>query len=104
MKKIIKIILTTIFIIGIIFVIYKLIANYSDDVLFIMIIASVFFLCHLFAWIFPKHCFNLCWKITRFMPDNYDYDTSYSKLELIDIGLIITANIILLISILLIFF
>lgn len=101
MKSILKIILTTIFIIGVIFEIYNLVLNYSDDSLFLVILAFVFFSFHLFAWIAPKAFFNLCWKIAGSNSAGFDYDTSFRKLELVDIGIIITANVFLLISIIL---
>ena len=54
---------------------------------------------HLFAWIAPKKFFDLCWKITGILPDNFDYDTSFGKLELCDIGILIVANILITIGI-----
>lgn len=91
MKKIIKILLTIIFVVISIMSINKLINNFLNDSLLFVALAFVLFAIHLFAWIAPKTFFNLCWKITGILPDNFDYDTSYSKLETVDIGIIITA-------------
>lgn len=104
MKKMLKIIFTILFIIGAVFEIYRLIFHYSDDVLLLIIFASVFFLFHLFAWIAPKAFFNLCWKIAGSNSTGFDYETSFRKLELVDIGIIITADFLLLINIFLIIF
>lgn len=99
MKKILKILLTIIFIVISVFAVNKLIiSNFLLDCLFFLVLAFVFFIMHLFAWITPRTFFNLCWKITRFLPDYYDYDTSYKKLELCDIGILITSIILLGIS------
>ena len=89
MKKVLKILLTVLFILGSIFAINRLTVNYSNDGLFFIILAITAFLMHLFAWIAPKTFFNLCWKITGALPDNFDYETSYSKLEIVDIGILI---------------
>ena len=101
MKKILKILLTIIFIVISIFSIIELINNFSDNSLLFLVFAFTLFAMHLFAWIAPKTFFNLCWKITNIMPDNFDYDTSYSKLEICDIGLLITSILLLGISFLL---
>lgn len=98
MKKILKMLLTLIFTVILIFSIIKLINNYLDISLLFVVIAFALFAMHLFAWIAPKTLFNLCWKITNIMPDNFDYDTSYSKLEICDIGLLITSILLLGIS------
>lgn len=98
MKKILKILLTIIFIVISIFSIIELINNFSDNSLLFLVFAFTLFAMHLFAWIAPKTFFNLCWKITNIMPDNVDYDTSYSKLEMCDIGLLITSVLLLGIS------
>ena len=98
MKKILKILLTIIFIVISIFAITKLINNFLNDSLLFVVLAFVLFAMHLFAWITPRTFFNLCWKITGVLPDNFDYDTSYSKLELCDIGLLITSILLLGIS------
>ena len=98
MKKILKILLTIIFIVISIFAITKLINNFLNDSLLFVVLAFVLFVMHLFAWITPRTFFNLCWKITGILPDNFDYDTSYSKLELCDIGLLITSILLLGIS------
>lgn len=98
MKKILKILLTIIFIVILIFAITKLINNFLNDSLLFVVLAFTLFAMHLFAWIAPKTFFNLCWKTTNSMPDNFDYDTSYSKLEMCDIGLLITSILLLGIS------
>lgn len=91
MKKVLKILLTIIFIVVSIFSIIKLVNDFLDSSLLFVILAFVSFAMHLFVWIAPKTFFNLCWKTTNIMPDNFDYDTSYSKLEICDIGLLITS-------------
>lgn len=93
MKKIIKIVLTLLFISVLVFSINSLIFNFSDKGLAFTVLAFVLFVMHLFAWIAPKKFFDLCWKITGILPDNFDYDTSFSKLELCDIGILVVANI-----------
>lgn len=98
MRKKLKIILTIIFIIILSFAINKLISNFLIDSLLFVVLAFVLFSMHLFAWIAPKTFFDICWKITRILPDNFDYDTSYSKLELVDIGVLVTSILILGIS------
>lgn len=99
MKKTIKIVLTLIFVPLLIYSIYQLVFNFSDESLAFVILAAVFFVMHLFAWIAPKTFFKLCWKITNIIPDNFDYDSSFSKLELCDIGILVVANILIIISI-----
>ena len=101
MKKVLKILLTIIFIVVSIFSIIKLVNDFLDSSLLFAILAFVSFAMHLFVWIAPKTFFNLCWKITNIMPDNFDYDTSYSKLEICDICLLITSILLLGISFLL---
>ena len=98
MKKILKILLTIIFIVILIFAITKLINNFLNDSLLFVVLAFTLFAMHLFAWIAPRTFFNLCWKITGVLPDNFDYDTSYIKLELCDIGLLVTSILLLGIS------
>ncbi len=100
MKKILKISLTILFIIISIFAIHKLINNFLKDSLLFVVLAFTSFAMHLFVWIAPKTSFNLCWKITNTMYDNFDYDTSYSKLEWCDIGLLITSILLIGISLL----
>jgi hypothetical protein len=95
MKKILKVLFTTLFMVFSIFAINKLVANYSNDGLVFIVLSFTAFSLHLFAWIAPNTFFDLCWKITGILPDNFDYETSYSKLEIVDVGILITANIIL---------
>lgn len=103
MKKILKVLFTIIFTIISFGVIYRLIYDYSNDGLLFLILAITFFIIFLFSWVAPKIFFNLCWKITKILPDNFDYDTSYSKVELISVGLIIVSNILLIIGLLILF-
>ena len=98
MKKILKMLLTLIFIVISIFSIIKLLNNFLDSSLLFVVLAFTLFAMHLFAWIAPRTFFNLCWKITGILPDNFDYDTSYIKLELCDIGLLVTSILLLGIS------
>lgn len=100
MKKIIKILFTIIFVIISIFAINKLINNFLIDSLLFVVLAFVLFAMHLFIWIAPKTFFDICWKITDIFSDNFDYETSYSKLEVCDIGLLITSILLLGISLL----
>lgn len=102
MKKILKVLLTIIFVIISIFAIDKLIIDYSNDGLIFFVLAVTMFFLHLFAWIWPKIFFNLCWKITAILPDNFDYETSYRKLEICDVGILIVANVMLVIALLII--
>jgi hypothetical protein len=102
MKKTLKILLTILFVVVSFFLISNLASNYSIDGLFFTVIAFVFFLFALFVWIAPKTCFNLCWKFTRFLPDTYDYETGYSKLGVMTLGLLVTANIVLIIGFLMV--
>jgi len=98
MRKILKVVLTIIFVVFSIFAVKKLINNFFHDSLLFVVLAFTVFIMHIFAWIAPRTFFNLCWKMTKFLPDSYDYDTSYSKLEKADIGLLITSIILLGIS------
>ena len=100
MKKAIKIILTLSFIPLLAFAIYQLVVNFSDQGLGFIVLAFAFFAMHLFAWIAPKKCFDLCWKMLERFPngDTYDYDTSFRKLESCDIGILIVANLVVCIS------
>ena len=100
MKKIIKTTLTVLFIFVSAFSIYSLIIDYSADGLIFTVLAFTLFFIHLFAWFAPKKFFNLCWKITNIMPDSFDYDTSFNKLENGDIGILITSVILIGISLL----
>ena len=100
MKKIIKILLTIIFIIFSIIAINKIINIFLNDRLLFIVLAFALFAIHLFAWIFPRTFFNLCWKVTGILPDNFDYDTSYSKLEMVDIVVLITSILLIIISLL----
>lgn len=92
-KKILKILLTILFIVGLIFSINNLINNYFEDALMLIVLAFTMFVLHLFAWIAPKAFFNLCWKISDILPDDFDYDTSFRKLESVDLGILIVSNI-----------
>lgn len=98
MKKALKILLTIVFIVSSIFAVNKLVNNIFSNSLFFVALAFTSFAMHLFAWVAPKTFFNLCWKITNLMPDNFDYDTGYSKLEMWDIVLLITSILLLGIS------
>ena len=102
MKKVLKILLTIAFVIGLAFVIYKLIDNFSEDSLLVTILAFVMFCMHLFSWLAPKTFFNLCWRITDHLPDRYDYDRGYKNLATSGLVILIISNILLLIGILII--
>ena len=98
MKKTVKVILTFLFVISSFFAVLGLFVNYHDDKLVFVVLAFTAFFIHLLAWFAPKVFFNLCWKITNIMPDSFDYDTNYNKLEIVDIGLLITSVVLLGIS------
>lgn len=98
MKKVIKGLFIFAFVILSIFVIHNLTLNYSDEGLIFMVFSCVFFIFYFFLWVMPKKFFDFCWKFSRFFPDHFDYDTSYSKLENLSIGLMITAYIFLIIG------
>lgn len=100
MKIKIKILLTSLFLIELIYMVYKLITNFSNDGLIFAVIAFTSFILFLFAWIAPKSFFNLCWKITKLTEYSFDYDYGLKKLESISIGLLVFANILLTIGIL----
>ena len=92
MKKTVKVILTIFFAIELIFAISKLSVQYANDGLVFLVIAFFMFCLHVFAWIAPKTFFNACWKITGILPDHFDYETGYKKLEIVGIGLLIAAT------------
>ena len=105
MKKVLKILLTVLFVLGSIFAINRLTVNYSNDGLFFIILAITAFLMHLFAWIAPKRFFDLCWKMNVFIPDfDFDYDTSYKSLSSVGLGILITANIIWILGVLVVMY
>lgn len=92
-RKISKFLLILLFIIGSIFAIKKRIINYSNDGLVFIVLAFTMLFFHLFASIAPKTFFNICWKITKFLPDRFDYDASYRNLEITSMGVLIAADI-----------
>ena len=100
MKKIVQIVLTIFFLVISISLIEKTTNIFADDSLLFVALAFSLFAMHLFIWIAPKIFFNLCWKITNIMPDNFDYDTSYRKLELCNIGLLIISILLIIIPLL----
>ena len=102
MKKLLKILLTISFVIGFAFVIYNLSNNYSENSLLVTILAFAMFCMHLFSWLAPKTFFNLCWRITDYLPDRYDYDRGYKNLAISGLVILIISNILLLIGILII--
>ena len=98
MKKFLKVALTILFVVASVFAIYRIVVNFSADKMVFIAIAFTLFLMHLFAWIAPKTFFNICWKITNFLPDDWNYNISYRQLENCDIGILITSIIFLGIS------
>ena len=100
-KKVLKIILTIICSVGIAFEIYGMSVNYNDGGLFLLVLAICSFIVHIFAWITPKTLFNLCWRVSKYYPDDFDYDTSLSKIGNVGLGILITAIILLGLSVLL---
>ena len=100
LKKTLKIALTILYLMALAFEIYELCVNYSGDGMVCLIFSMLSFSMHLFIWIAPKTFFNICWKLSKFYPDEFDYDTSFSKIGNVGLGLLITAIIILCISIL----
>ena len=100
-KKILKILLSLLYLIGLTFEIYILCKGFAEESL-LCISLSVFSFCvYLFICISPRTLFNRCWKLSKYSTDNFDYDTSYSKLENVGIGILITSIIFLGIGILL---
>ena len=91
--KILNTILSLIYIILLCFAIKIIIREYSDGKLLLIIISSTIYIFHLFAWLFPKMFFNICWKICNSINDGFDYETNFSKLKKIDLGMIIFSGI-----------
>lgn len=100
MKRTIKILLTVLFLMELIYMVYKLIMNYSNDGVIFTVVSFTLFISLLFAWIAPKSFFNLCWKITNLMEYSFDYDNGLKKLESVSLGLLVFANVFLTIGIL----
>ena len=94
-------ILSIIYVIFLYFAIKILISNFSDGKMFITIISTTLYLCHLLAWLFPKWFFDICWKLSKSIVDGFDYETNFRNLKKIDLGMNIFSN--LLISSVLIF-
>ena len=94
-RTLIKIVLTLLFVFLLMLSINQLIINFSDDGFLFVGLGVTSFGMHLFAWIAPRTFFNLCWKIADSLrPEDYfDYDAGFRKLELCDIGLLVVANI-----------
>lgn len=101
MKKALKIIFTILFVAGMAFEIYEMTFAYSDDVLIFVVLAVACFLFHLFAWIAPKTLANICWRISRHFPFAGDYDAGLANMGNLSLGLVVIANIFLIISVLL---
>lgn len=102
MTKKTKVILTLLFLIVYIYTITQSVDNFSSDLILLITLASTFFVAFFFAWVAPKTFFNLCWKITKYMPYRFDYNTAYRKLESLSIGLLITSILLLIIGLLII--
>lgn len=94
-RNVLKILFTLSFITILAFAIKGLVSHFSDLRLFFVIVASILFISHLWSWIAPKSFFNMCWKMTKSLHDSYDYDTSFSKLPSVGLGMAIASNIIL---------
>ena len=94
MKKIFKFVLTISFTAISTLAINSLISDFSNQRLLFIVVAFTFFLMFLFAWIAPKVFFDMCWKITKIMPDNFDYDTNLNKLDLASVVMLVTANVV----------
>lgn len=100
-KKTLKVLLSLLYLIGLTFEIYILCKGFVEDSLLFIILSFFSFLVHLLLWIAPKRVFNLFWKMNKYSPDNFDYDTSYRNLGNVGLGILITAIIFLGISLLL---
>ena len=100
--NILKTIFSITFGIEAVFVINRFVSNYSNDGVMFISLALLLFLLHLFAWVAPKKLFDLCWKASSIYPDDFDYDTSYKKLGLIGMWLLIVSIVILMMSLLVI--
>ena len=103
MKKILKIILSIIYILGAIFEVLKLTINDVTSLLFFPI--SVFaFLMHVAFWIAPRKTFKFLRKFERFYEDDFSGVRSDSELESTGFWLLITAIVFLSLAIVCIIF
>ena len=94
MKKTIKILLTVLYVVIASITICKSNYNFLSDRLIFAGFSFPLFCFHLFAWIAPNTCFNLCWKLASvLLEETYDYETSYGHIENMDIGIAFFANI-----------
>lgn len=98
MKKILKILLTIVYLVLVFLAVIRLLSFYTNDKLLFIVLSILSFLLHIFVWFAPKTFFNICWKISNYLPDNYDYETSFSRLEWGEMGLLISSFIFALIS------
>ncbi len=86
-----------------IFLVYKLVQMNLYNELVFASFSTVMFIVYLVSWIAPKLFFSLCWKISYIMPDTFDYETGYNKMNITSLGLFVTSFIIFLIGCLIIF-
>lgn len=92
-RNVLKILFTLSFITIFAFAIKGLVSHFSDLRLFFVIVASILFISHLWSWIAPKSFCKMCWKMSRFLPDSYDYDTLFSHVPSVGLGMAIASNI-----------
>ena len=100
-KKILKILLSLLYLIGLTFEIYILCKGFVEESLLCICLSVFSFFVYLFICIAPRTCLNLCWKLNKYSTDNFDYNTSYRNIENVGIGILITSIIFLGIGILL---
>lgn len=90
--RISKILFTILFVLGAFFVATNIQLFYTQGPMVCIALALFVFALHLFAWVAPKTCFNLCWKMSALLPDYFDYDAGYRKLDVCGLGLVITSD------------
>ena len=95
-KTILKSVLTAVFVPLAIYQIYRLVIDFKTrgadlavEGSFGIVFALVFFVFAIFAWIAPKTLFNLCWKMSKFMPETYDYETGLTNMSSFSLGCLI---------------
>lgn len=99
MKKALKIVCTILYVLGIVFTAMNMQLVCTRDPMLCIALSLLFFVVHLFAWLAPKTLFNFVWKKSAIYSDSWDYETSYSKLDICGLGFAITAVIFLVLGI-----
>lgn len=102
MKKIMHFLNSILYITVIVFIVRDIFNKYSDIYLIMVSLSILIHVFYIFSYICPKLLFDACWKLTKYLPENYDYDTNYANIGKVRIGLMISSYLFLLVS--LIFF